>query len=130
MRIGLAADGKYNIIDGNDILCRCKTLTEAGAVLHYLNMKPITMLERGIARVCINNWDNEVKARQELKEAKKARQKAIRKAKKQQTPSPDTGSPEQAKETDQSESVTEGAEVNDDHREEGVRTEADSGEES
>lgn len=81
MKIGLSADGKYNIIEGADVLCRCKTLTEAGAVLHYLNMKNMTTLERGIARVCINNWDNEVKARKELKAAKKARQKANRQKK-------------------------------------------------
>lgn len=124
MRIGLAANGRYNIIEGNDILCQCKTLTEAGATLHYLNMKPMTVLERGIARVCINNWDSEVKAKQEQKEAKKARQKA--KAKARKTASPDTGSPEPM--TDQSETMTEGAAVNDGHREkEGLQAGADSG---
>lgn len=119
MKIGLSADGKYNIIEGADVLCRCKTLTEAGAVLHYLNMKNMTTLERGIARVCINNWDSEVKAEQEKKQAKKARQKARVKARKTASPEPMT---------DQSETMTEGAEVNDGHREEEIRTEAESGE--
>ena len=124
MKIGLSADGKYNIIEGTDVLCRCNTLTEAGAILHYLNMKPITVLERGIARTAIHNWDNEVREKQEQRAAKKARQKANRKAK---TPSPDTESPEPM--TNQSETMTEGAEVNDGHREEKIRTEkAESGE--
>lgn len=123
MKLGLTANGKYNIIEGNDVLCQCATLTEAGAVLHYLNMKNMTMLERGIARTAILNWDNEVKEKQELKSAKKARQKAHRKAKK--TPSPDTRSPK----TEAVQEETEGAVMIDDgHREEEIRTEAESGE--
>lgn len=82
MKIGLTTTGKYTIAEGSDILCQCSTLTEASAVLLYLSMKPITVLERGIARTAILNWDNEIKSRQEQKAAKKARQKANRKAKK------------------------------------------------
>ena len=79
MRLGLTANGEYSIIEGNDVLCQCSTLTEASAVLHYLNMRPITILERGIARTAIHNWDNKVKEKRELKAAKKARQKAVKK---------------------------------------------------
>ena len=126
MKLGLTANGKYNIIEGNEVLCQCATLTEAGAVLHYLNMKNMTMLERGIARTAILNWDNEVKEKQKLKSAKKAREKAHRKAKK--TPSPDTGSPK----TEAVQEETEGAVMTDVcHREEEkeeIRTETESGE--
>lgn len=81
MRIGLTENGKYNIIEGNDVLCQCATLTEASAVLLYLSMKPVTVLERGIARTAIHNWDEERKQKQEQRAAKKARQKAQKKAK-------------------------------------------------
>ena len=77
MRIALAPMDGYNIIEGTaDILCHCSTLTEAAAVLNYLNMKPLSALEKSIARQAVYNWVNEVKARKELKAAKKARQKA------------------------------------------------------
>lgn len=132
MRIGLTANGKYNIIDGNDVLCQCADLTSASAVLLYLSLRPVTVLEKSIARLAIHNWDMAVKAEEErkqaVKQAKKARQKARKQALKQ-TPSPETESPEQVKETDQSETMTEGAENNDGHREkEEIRKEEESGE--
>ena len=123
MKLELTPTGKYTITEGSDMLCQCGTLTEASAVLHYLNMKPITVLERGIARTAIHNWDTEVREKQDLRAAKKARQKAHRKEKK--TPSPDTGSPK----IEAVQEETEGAVMNDDgHREKESRTETESGE--
>ena len=83
MRIGLTPTGKYNIIEGNEVLCQCADLTSASAVQLYLSMRPITALERSIARTSILNWDNEVREKQEKKTAKKARQKAREKARKE-----------------------------------------------
>lgn len=76
MKIGLTPTGKYIIAEGTDILCQCATLTEASAVLLYLSLKPVSALEKGIARTAIINYDNEIKAMKEQKAAKKAKQKA------------------------------------------------------
>lgn len=127
MKLGLTANGKYNIIEGNDVLCQCSTLTEAGAVLHYLNMKNMTVLERGIARTAIHNWDSEVKEKQDLKAAKKARQKAHRKAKKK-TPSPVTESPETAVVQDETEGAVMTDDGNREEEKEDIRTDTESGE--
>lgn len=98
MRLGLSPKGGYNILEGTaDIICHCKTLTEASAVLQYLNLKPLSVLEKSIARQAVYNWDNEVKELQEKKIAKKARQKAKAKARKV-TPAPETVTPEPAEE--------------------------------
>lgn len=97
MRIGLATNGKYNILDGNsDILCQCERLTDAACVLEYLTLTPMSALEKSIARQAVFNWDNKQRELQEKKKAKKARAKA--KAKEKKTPAPETVTPEPAEE--------------------------------
>lgn len=83
MRIGLLPTGQYAIIEGNaNVLFQCDRLTDAVCVLEYMTLSPMSAPEKTIARQSVLNWDNERKAKQEIKAAKLARKRAKRKARK------------------------------------------------
>lgn len=92
MRIERTINGKYNIIAGNSsVLFQSDRLTDTACVLEYLNLSPMSALEKSIARQAVFNWDNENQAKAEAKAEKKARAKA-----KKKTPAPETATLEPA----------------------------------
>ena len=76
MRIERTINGKYNIIAGNSsVLFQSDRLTDTACVLEYLNLSPMSALEKSIARQAVFNWDNENQAKAEAKAEKKAKAK-------------------------------------------------------
>ena len=56
MRIERTINGRYNIITGNSsVLFQSDRLTDTACVLEYLNLSPMSALEKSIARQAIFN---------------------------------------------------------------------------